>query len=84
MGHFQTIGQEFSRRGWLAETIDPEVFAECRAYVAGLSGAVPYELLCPAIARASPTEAAAVEAEVVGGEDDEATPLPVISTPSPL
>ncbi len=84
MGHFQKIGREFARRGWLAETIDPEVFAECRAYVAGLPGVVPYDLLCPSIVRTSPAQAAAVEAEIVDGEDDEATPVPVIPPPSPL
>jgi hypothetical protein len=84
MGRFKLIGQEFAGRGWLAETIDSEVFAECRAYVAGLPGVVPYDLLCPSIVRTSPAQAAAVEAEIVDGEDDEATPVPVIPPPSPL
>ncbi|MBC8035597.1 MAG: hypothetical protein H7X89_00040 [Rhizobiales bacterium] len=84
MGHFEAIGREFVRRGWLADTITPEVFAECRAYVAGLPGAVPYDLLCPTIVRADTSQAAAVEAEIVDGEEDEAVPVPVILTPSPL
>ena len=85
MGRFESVGRELARRGWLAKTIDPEVFAECRAYVAGLPEAVPYDLLCPAIVRASPSQAAAVEAELASGEEEEeATPAPVIPPPPPL
>jgi len=80
MGCFESIGREFARRGWLAGAIDPETFAACRAYVAALPGQPPYDLLCPAIVRADPAEALAVEAMLAAGPD-ESPQAPVMEMP---